>query len=112
MQRAASPATATPEQRRIADSGVKGMIPFRRPFLDYVLSALADAGCRQVCLVIGPEHDTVRDYYQRVRVPRRVEIAFAEQRDARGTADAVLSAEAFAGDDPFLTGERRQLLSG
>jgi len=103
MQRAAAAAAATPEQSRIADSGVKGMIPFRRPFLDYVLSALADAGCRQVCLVIGPEHDTVRDYYQRIRVPRRVEIAFAEQKEARGTADAVLSAEAFAGDDFFLT---------
>ena len=102
IQRAASDAAATPEQARIADSGVKGMIPFRRPFLDYVISALADAGCRQVCLVIGPEHDSVRDYYERVRVPERVAMAFAVQPEARGTADAVLAAEAFAGADPFL----------
>ena len=102
MQRAASDAAATAEQARIADTGVKGMIPFRRPFLDYVISGLADAGCRQVCLVIGPEHDSVREYYERVRVPERVEVAFAVQPDARGTADAVLAAETFAGGDPFL----------
>jgi len=102
MQRAASDAAARPEQARIADTGVKGMIPFRRPFLDYVMSGLADAGCTQVCLVIGPEHDSIRQYYERVSVPERVEVSFAVQQDARGTADAVLTAEAFAGDDPFL----------
>ena len=102
MQRAGTAATVTPEQTRIADIGLKAMIPFRRPFLDYVLSGLADAGCRDVCLVIGPEHDTVRDYYERIRVPERIDISFAVQHEARGTADAVLSAQAFAGDDPFL----------
>ena len=44
MQRASPGATGDAAQSRAADSGVKGMIPFRRPFLDYVLSALADAG--------------------------------------------------------------------
>jgi len=102
MQRAGTAATVTPEQTRIADAGLKAMIPFRRPFLDYVLSGLADAGCRRVCLVIGPEHETIRDYYQRVRVPERIEVSFAVQREARGTADAVLSAQPFAGHDPFL----------
>ena len=102
MQRAATgPASA--EQARVANSGVKGMIPFGRPFLDFVLSVLADAGCREVCLVIGPEHDSVREYYERTRVPERVRISFAIQHEARGTADAVQSARAFAGGDPFLT---------
>ena len=78
------------------------MIPFRRPFLDYILSALADAGCQDVCLIIGPEHDQVRDYYERTRPPRRVRVSFAIQAEARGTADAVLAAEGFAGTDPFL----------
>jgi glucose-1-phosphate thymidylyltransferase len=77
------------------------MIPFRRPFLDYILSALADAGCDDVCLVIGPEHSVVREYYERVR-PARVRLSFAIQQEARGTADAVVSARAFAGASPFL----------
>jgi len=103
MQRADATASADSVQATVADSGIKGMIPFRRPFLDYVLSALADAGCSDVCLVIGPEHDVIRDYYERASVPERVRVHFAVQAEARGTADAVLSARAFAGGDPFLT---------
>ena len=102
MRRADRTAAADPAQARIADTGLKAMIPFRRPFLDYILSALADAGCRDICLVIGPEHDVVREYYERTRPPERVRVSFAVQEEPRGTADAVLSAETFAGDDPFL----------
>jgi glucose-1-phosphate thymidylyltransferase len=102
MQRADGSATIDPAQSRIADSGLKAMIPFRRPFLDYVLSALADAGCTEVCLVIGPEHEVVREYYQLTRPPERIRIAFAVQEEARGTADAVLAAESFTGTGPFL----------
>lgn len=88
-------------QRSIADTGVKAMIPVGRPFLDYVLSELADAGFSDVCLVIGPEHVKVRDYYQREAPPKRVRIAFAEQAKPLGTADAVAAAEEFAGSDLF-----------
>jgi glucose-1-phosphate thymidylyltransferase len=102
MQRADRPAAVDSSQARIADTGLKAMIPFRRPFLDYILSALADAGCTDVCLVIGPEHELVREYYERTHPPERVRVSFAIQQEARGTADAVLSAEAFVGDAPFL----------
>lgn len=102
MQRTDGDAAAGSEQSRFADSGIKGMIPFRRPFLDYVISALADAGCTRVCLVIGPEHGVIREYYERTRVPERVRLDFAIQTEARGTADAVLAARRFAGADPFL----------
>jgi dTDP-glucose pyrophosphorylase len=44
-------------QEATADAGLKGMIPIDRPFLDYVISALADAGITTVVLVIGPDHD-------------------------------------------------------
>ena len=61
-------------QSAAASSGLKAMIPVGRPFLDYVLSALADAGFEQACLVIGPEHDVVREYYTRAR-PTRIEVS-------------------------------------
>jgi glucose-1-phosphate thymidylyltransferase len=102
MQRAAAAAGVDPAQARAADAGLKAMIPFRRPFLDYILSALADAGCLDVALVIGPEHELVREYYERTAPPARVRVSFAVQAAARGTADAVLSAEGFAGGEPFL----------
>jgi dTDP-glucose pyrophosphorylase len=103
MQRADRAAALDPAQSSVADTGLKAMIPFRRPFLDYVLSALADAGCLDICLIVGPEHDVIRDYYERTRPPERVRVTFAIQQEARGTADAVLSAETFVGDAPFLT---------
>jgi len=89
-------------QSAVASSGLKAMIPVGRPFLDYVLSALADAGFQQVCAVIGPEHVLMREYYGKVR-PTRIEVRFAIQGEALGTANAVLAAEAFAGTDEFLS---------
>jgi glucose-1-phosphate thymidylyltransferase len=90
------------EQSRVAATGVKAMIPIGRPFLDFVLSALADAGVRHVCLVIGPEHDAVRRYYTETVVPTRVRISFAVQERPLGTADAVLAAAPIVGNQDFL----------
>lgn len=91
-----------PEQSRAAAEGTKGMIPFGRPFLDYVLSVLADAGFREACLVIGPEHRAIREYYERTRPPERIQVQFAVQEQPKGTADAVAAARDFAGDQLFL----------
>ncbi len=102
MRKADDSASLDAAQAAAADSGIKGMIPIGRPFMDYLISALADAGFTDVCLVIGPEHTVVRDYYEREVTPARVRIAFAVQQAPRGTADAVLSAEAFALGDPFI----------
>ena len=44
MRRPAPGASISDEQADIADQGLKAMIPVGRPFLDYVLSSLADAG--------------------------------------------------------------------
>lgn len=102
MRAADEHARLTPEQAAMADSGVKGMIAIDRPFLDYVLSALADAGFGEVCLVIGPEHGTLRDYYESGGAPSRVRLSFAIQERPLGTADAVLAAADFIGDDAFV----------
>jgi dTDP-glucose pyrophosphorylase len=102
MRREDETAPLDPGQAAAAASGVKAMISFGRPFLDYVLSALADAGIGDVCLVIGPEHGEVRDYYTKAAPPRRLRMAFAIQEEPRGTADAVLSAEEFAAGGDFL----------
>lgn len=102
MQRADAAARLDAEQARAAAAGVKALIPVGRPFLDYVLSSLADAGCTDVCLVIGPEHDAVRSRYGGELAPRRLRVHFAVQQMPRGTADAVAAAEAFAGSDDIL----------
>ncbi len=95
------------ELASVAATGVKALMPVAavgsapRPFLDYSLHALAEVGLRHLCLVVGPGHDALRSYYSELATTR-LEIVFAVQAEPRGTADAVLAAEAFAGDDPFL----------
>lgn len=78
------------------------MIPIGRPFLDFVISALADAGISDVCLVIGPEHQRIRDYYGREVELSRVRVHFAVQDQPLGTADAVAAAESFAAGEHVL----------
>lgn len=94
------------DQAAAAALGAKAMMPVgsagdARPFLDYVLHALADAGFRDVCLVIGPEHTAVRRYYDGLAF-ERLRLHFAEQAEPRGTADAVSAAERFIGDAHVL----------
>jgi dTDP-glucose pyrophosphorylase len=101
MRQADHEAALDPSQAAVADAGVKGMIPIGRPFLDYVISALADAGITDVCLVIGPEHEAIREYY-RTLPTARAQVTFAVQERARGTADAVAAAWDFADDRHFL----------
>lgn len=91
-----------PSQAAVADTGLKAMMPFQRPFLDYSLSALADAGFEEACLVIGPKHDSVRTHYA-TAPPQRIRVRFAVQPEPLGTANAVLAAEEFTRTEHFLT---------
>lgn len=110
MRRDAAAAALRPDQVAAADHGVKAMMPIgaerthsgARPFLDHVLSELADAGITDACLVIGPGHQAVRDYYGRLET-RRIRVGYAIQDEPRGTADAVLAAESYVAGRRFLT---------
>ena len=106
MQQDFAAAGLSAPQVAAAAAGAKGMMPIgnghSRPFLDYVLSALADAGCTQVCLVVAPDHAAMRAYYEGPGRPARVTITYAVQEIADGTARAVPAAQPFAGRDPFL----------
>jgi len=102
MQRADDAVPLEASREAAARQGLKGMIPIKRPFLDYVLSALAEAGIFEVVLVLGPNHDAVRRYFTHESPPQRVRIRFAEQATPLGTADAVCCAASVIGEEPFL----------
>ncbi len=106
MRRTDETATLEASQVAAAESGMKGMIPIKRPFLEYVISALADAGITDVLLVIGPGHDSVRRYFTEEAPPSRVRLRFAVQPAPIGTANAVTVAADALGDAlghaPFL----------
>lgn len=88
-------------QAAAADAGLKAMVPFGRPFLDHVLHALADAGFSRIGLVLGPEHEPVREYYRTVPA-HRLTVGFVNQPRPLGTADAVQCAEAWTEEQPFV----------
>jgi glucose-1-phosphate thymidylyltransferase len=90
----------TAPARDAAGSSISG--PVTRPFLDYSLSALADAGYTDVCLVVAPDHEAMARHYTGAGRPRRIRLAFAVQDEPIGTANAVNAAEAWTGGDPFL----------
>src|SRR5688500_15699488 len=114
MKQDAGAAPLNPTQAAAAAAGAKGMMPIgnpstalganghARPFLDYVLSALADAGCTELCFVVAPDHSAIRAYYEGPGRPERVRITYAVQEVADGTARAVQAGQPFAGRDPFL----------
>lgn len=93
-------AALSAEQSAAADTGVKALVPVGRPFLDHVLSELADAGFTKACLVIGPEHDAVRRHYDSLDLTR-ISVDYAVQEEPQGTANAVLAAADWVADDRF-----------
>ena len=59
-----------------------------RTLLAHVLTAAERAGTRDLAIVVGPDHDTVREEADRVAPTAQVFV----QRERRGTAHAVLTA--------------------
>src|SRR5215207_7987853 len=92
MKQEGEAAALSESQAKAAAAGAKGMMPIgegvARPFLDYVLSALAEAGCTSVCFVVAPDHAVIRDYYEGIGKPSRLKIDYAIQPIADGTARA------------------------
>lgn len=89
----------TGEQRRLADAGLKMLMPIAgRPLLDRSIDALREAGIERVCLVTssGAALDGVAADRSDVAV------ATAVQRAPRGTADALASAAEVVDREPFL----------
>lgn len=102
MQRARPDVALSGEQAGLADNGLKAqMLLNGRPFLDYVVDSLVRAGLRRICLVIAPDADVLRAHAGRIAAAAGVEVDCAFQDEPLGTADAVLAAEDFVGEDCF-----------
>jgi glucose-1-phosphate thymidylyltransferase len=109
MQEPAPGASALDDgQRAAADAGLKALVPLAaadggaRPFLDFVLAALADAGFGIVVLVVAPDADAMRERYSGANAPARIRLDWAIQREPLGTADAVRAAELVVAGRPFV----------
>jgi dTDP-glucose pyrophosphorylase len=98
-------------QRWAAERGLKPLIPFHgHPFLAYGLSALAEAGIQEVCVVVRPDGsrdavDPIRSWVRSAADAqrRRLRIDCAVQERPEGSARALLAAAKWVGEDPFVT---------
>ena len=100
MRAESSGVTLTAKQSRIADAGIKALMPVAgdKTMLELILDSLSAAGFDHVCLVIGPEHSAIRDFCS----DNNLDVRFAIQVEPRGTADAVLAAKECVGGELFL----------
>jgi len=90
-------------QRDAAAAGHKAMMPIHgRPFLDYLLAALADAGIARVALIVAPDHELLRRHYAVDNPPGRMHVDFVVQPEAIGTANAMTTVERWTDGEPFL----------
>lgn len=98
MRASSENAKLNPDQTKIAAIGVKTLIPIagKRTFLDFIIENLRRAGFTEICLVIGDEHQILKDFCQQNK------LKFAIQKEPLGTSDAVFSAQEFVGNDNFL----------
>ena len=91
----------TEDQRRIASQGIKALMPIvgETTMLELIVERLHEAGFTEPGLVIGPEHNAIREFCSR----KRLTVDLAVQPQALGTADAVLAAENLIfGNELFL----------
>ena len=103
MRRSAGELALDPAVRRFVERGWKPFIPIRgKPFIWYQLRALSEAGIREVCLVVGPEHLELREQLVRLGEEAGVEVGLAVQEKPLGTANAVYASKGFVGSGSFI----------
>lgn len=90
----------TDEQSRYASAGIKTLIPIAdgQTLLELIVKNLRSAGFEQICLVIGPEHDAIREFCAQ----KRLDVTFSVQNEPLGTADAVLAAQTCTRSDELF----------
>lgn len=90
---------AGPNQRRLPLQTLTDRDGTAKPALVIMLQELKDAGLSQVGLVLSPGD---ADAYLSIVAPFGSFVQLLEQTEPRGYGHAVLSGQAFIGDEPFL----------
>ena len=88
--------------RPLTFTGNKHMLPLaNKPMLQYGLEHLKNAGIKDIGIILGPVKEGVVEYFGDGS-DFGVDITYIEQPDPKGLAHAVLVAENFLKDQPFV----------
>ena len=89
--------------RPLTHTSAKQLVPVaNKPVLFYGLEAMADAGIREVGIIIAPETGGEIRKAAGDGSQFGLSIEYIEQDAPRGLAHAVLTAQPFLGDSPFV----------
>lgn len=101
----------------------KEMLPLvDKPIVQYVVENAVNAGIEQIILVTGWHKRAIEDHFDKHfeleakleeagkiaqleeirRITNLAEFVYVRQKEARGNGDAILTAEAVVGDEPFI----------
>jgi len=88
--------------RPLTYAGNKHLLPIaNKPMLLYGLGHLKNAGIKEIAVVLGPIREGVQELLGD-GTKFDVKVTYLEQPDPKGIAHAVMIAEDFVGDDPFV----------
>ena len=69
-----------------------------QPFLHYIIEHVQKAGCRDLGIVVGYKKEKIVDFLRQ----KKIKATIIEQREQRGTGDALKQARQFCGNEQFI----------
>ncbi len=76
---------------------------YDRPIFHHLINQMESIGIEDIYVIVNVHKEKIIEYYKSIRSDLRSRIHFIEQRQLNGLANAILLAEKYIKDEPFLT---------
>ncbi len=76
---------------------------YDRPIFHHLINQMESVGIKDIYVIVNIHKEKIIEYYKSIRSNLKSRIHFIEQRKLNGLANAILLAEKYIKDEPFLT---------